>query len=417
MTPERDCGLVWETRLDYPPLDDEVLEMFRDWHDQGRLGFLDLPFRREYATMSLEAAEALSGHVDHVLVDGIGGSALGLRSLLSSLRRDDGRVVVLDSPDPVAVSRVKASCDPRRTLLCPITKSGGTAETMAVLLALHDWLPRDVRDSRIVAVTDPERGDLRRLSSDRGWRSLPVPPDVGGRYSVLSPVGLFPAALAGIDVHALLDGAEAVAGDLLENGAGSLPARVAACSLSRFRSFPVHVMFAYEDGLLDSALWFCQLWAESLGKRLGLGGAEVFTGQTPLACRGPADQHSLVQLFMEGPADKFFTFVVTRDVSEPLPGGFDGYPSIDWLAGRTLAGLRAAEASATAAALTERGLPVTTLSLPGPPDERAMGAFYMLFEIATVLTGLALGIDPLDQPGVERGKYLTFREMGRPGWS
>ncbi|NLI02945.1 MAG: glucose-6-phosphate isomerase [Candidatus Fermentibacter daniensis] len=411
-------GFSLEAGFDFPGISRQALEAFGEWRRAGRLGFMQLPFEREYEAMCLETAKSFDGLVDDVVLDGIGGSALGARCLLSALAAGpDARpgIHVIDSPDPFTVSRIKESCDPARTLLLVITKSGSTAETMSLFLSFHDWLPEDLRDSRIVTVTDPARGDLRRLSTDRGWPSLPVPPSVGGRYSVLSPVGLLPAALAGIDTSALLDGAASSVEDFDSDAPGSLAGRLAACWLSHFVTHPVHVFFVYCDRLYDTALWFSQLWAESLGKTSPDGSGGI--GQTPLACRGPADQHSLVQLFMEGPSDKFFTFLEVGGPSEPLPGGFQGYPSIEWLEGRTLGELRSAEASATASALEEKGLPVCRLSIDRSPDAFDMGRLLCTIEIATVLTGLSLGIDPLDQPGVERGKYLTFKQMGRPGWN
>lgn len=408
--------LRFETGLAFSPLPDRVLKEFERWRAAGRLGFMDLPGDGALLAASLDLSELLSPQIDTVIIDGIGGSALGPRALISACGTRSRRVFVADSPDAHTLEAMKRESDPRRTLLTVVTKSGTTAETMAVLLDLYNWLPADIRDSRTVAVTDPERGDLRRVASDRGWHTLPVPPSVGGRYSVLSPVGVFPAALAGLDCRELLRGASAVSEDFQENGSSSLAASIAACYLEFFRSHPVHVFFAYADRLYDTALWFAQLWAESLGKRLDLSGREVWIGQTPLASRGPADQHSMVQLFMEGPPDKFVTFLRCDARSAALPGGFDGYPSIEWLEGRTLEELRSAEAGATAAALSERGLPVAILSRAGVPCEAFCGEVFMALEIATVLTGLALGIDPLDQPGVERGKILTFKEMGRPGY-
>jgi glucose-6-phosphate isomerase len=377
---------------------------------------MQLPFQRELELMSLETASGLSGLVDDVVVDGIGGSALGLRCLLSALDpvREGARIHIADSPDPHTVDRIKASCDPSRTLLVVTTKSGSTAETMSIFLSFYEWLPAEIRDRRVVAVTDPESGDLRRRASGRGWPALPVPGPVGGRYSVLSPVGILPAAMSGLDTRALLDGAASIVEEFDRDGMESLPARMASCWLSFFRTHPVHVFFVYSDRLFDAGSWFSQLWAESLGKKVSPGGESI--GQTPLACRGPADQHSLVQLFMEGPEDKFFTFLETREASSALCGGFQGYPSLEWLEGRSLTELRSAEAFATASALDERGLPVCRLLIDGPPSARPLGKLFMSMEIATVLTGLALGIDPLDQPGVERGKYLTFKQMGRPGW-
>lgn len=409
------AGVSFETGLSFPGLPPHSLERFGAWREEGRLGFLQLPFQRELAASCLELAGALSSEVDDVIVDGIGGSALGARCLLSALGRGGGpRVHVVDSPDTRSVDALKAACDPARTLLVVVTKSGSTAETMSLLLSFYSWLPAGIRDRRTVAVTDPSVGDLRKLAGDRGWASLPIPPSVGGRYSVLSPAGLFPAAFAGLDIPALLDGAGGVIREFDLLGAESLAGRMAACWLAFFESHPVHVFFAYSDRFFDMALWFSQLWAESLGKRRPGGGAGL--GQTPLACRGPADQHSLVQLFLEGPGDKFLTFLDMTEPSPPLPGGFEGYPSAEWLAGRTLDELRRAECSATAAALAERGLPVCRLHAGESPAENAVGALLAAMETAAVLTGLALGIDPLDQPGVERGKRLTFESMGRPGW-
>ncbi len=406
----------------WEPLDEAVLDAFDVWEQEGRLGFLELPGDRDLLAEVLLEASRARDKAGTMIAAGIGGSSLGLRALMSALGNgSDRRVVVADSPDSSILSDITDSCDPASTLLTVITKSGGTAETLAIFMRLYDWLFAALGgevNSRITAVTDPVKGDLRRLASERGWRSLPVPPAVGGRFSVLSPVGLYAAAFAGIDVEALLRGAERVLKDFRSRREVSLAASIAGAYLANFRTAPVHVFFPYTDRLYDSALWFSQLWAESLGKRMGLDGSDTFTGQTPIACRGPADQHSLVQLFMEGPKDKTITIVTASSDgmdSEPLSGGFDEYPSFSYLQGRTPDELRAAEAEATAEALEERGLPVSRIILPDLSPE-SLGELLFALETATVLVGLALGIDPLDQPGVERGKVLTYRAMGRPGY-
>lgn len=412
-------NMGFECRFPFDPLPESALELFRKWRDDGRLGFVSLPGDRGLLERTLELAGSIPREIETVIVDGIGGSALGLKAILSACGaplRGRRPVIVVDSPDAATLRRVQDSADPRTTMLVVITKSGSTAETAAVFLQLWRWFEESGVAPRVVAVTDPGSGDLRRLVEDRGWPSLPVPRQVGGRYSVLSPVGLFPAALAGLDAGGLLLGAREALEDFEARGAASLPCRMASAAFSRFASHPVHAFFTYCDSLYETGLWFAQLWAESLGKRLSLSGEEVFTGQTPLACRGPADQHSLVQLFMEGPADKYVTILTVTEEAPPLPGGFGAYPSFGWLEGRTVQELRNAEASATASALSERGLPVSRISLQGPPGEAAMGRLMMSLELATVLTGLALGVDPLDQPGVERGKQMTYREMGRAGY-
>jgi glucose-6-phosphate isomerase len=291
---------------------------------------------------------------------------------------------------------------------------------MAVFMRLHDWLPPGLRDRRITAVTDPGTGDLRLMSAERGWRTLPVPPSVGGRFSVLSPVGMYPAAFAGIDVQALADGASLAAGDFATEGTGSTAGTVAAAFLSRFATHPVHVFMPYTDLLWETSLWFSQLWAESLSKARHSDGTPAATGQTPLACRGPADQHSLLQLFMEGPPDKAVTIVTVENAAvrkeEGGPEGFfSAYPSTAYLCGRSPDLLRNAEAAATGKALQERGLPVDHILLPRLTPG-TMGQLIMTLETATALTGFALDVNPMDQPGVERSKVLTYEAMGRPGY-
>ncbi len=233
---------------------------------------------------------------------------------------------------------------------------------------------------------------------------------------MLSPVGIFPGILAGMDTDGLLRGAETVRQDFLEGGEESLAGSVAAAFLSRFETHPVHVFMPYSDRLFGTSQWFAQLWGESLGKARDLKGNTVNRGQTPLACRGPADQHSLVQLFMEGPRDKTMTILSEefKGRGKPVPGEFASVPTMAYLEGRSPDELRAAEADATAEALAERGLPVTRMFLPEISGEY-MGQLLMVLEIATVICGLAMNIDPLDQPGVERGKVLTYRAMGREG--
>lgn len=408
-------GFRFQTSFDHPLLSDDVVTLFHSFRGEGRLGFTYLPHDPELLRLSLDAADRAASLGDTLAVCGIGGSSLGLRALLGALGNPSGRVVrVLESPDTRLIAGFMGSCDPAKTTLAVITKSGGTPETLSLLMSLYPWIGDD---SRIFAVTDPEKGDLRRLSSNRGWHTLPVPPGVGGRFSVLSPVGLFPAAFAGIDVAAVLKGAGEVLSDFLRLERESLAGRVSSAYLHCFHSHPVHVFMPYTDLLFETSLWFAQLWAESLGKARDLDGNPTCTGQTPVACRGPADQHSLVQLFMEGPMDKIVSIVgETRPSTGPvIPGPFADYPSMAYLEGRSPDELRAAEEGATAEALAERGLPVCRLEIPHVSPE-SLGALLMLLQIVTVLTGLGLAVNPLDQPGVERGKILTYRAMGREGF-
>lgn len=393
----------------------EAFDLFNLWHQQGRMGFLELPFNRKLHSDAAELADKCSRNSSTLFVAGIGGSSLGLRAILSAL--DDhsgGKVVVVDSPDSKVIKLAVSGADSRDSTIAVITKSGGTAETLSIFMELRRILGRE---TPVVAVTDSGKGELRKLAHSTGWDTLPVPANVGGRFSVLSPVGLFPAAFAGIDTADLLKGAAEVVDDFNRRGKNSLAGRIAGAFLSKFSSHPIHIFMPYSDFLYDTALWFAQLWAESLGKAEDLSGKKVNTGQTPLACRGPADQHSLVQLFMEGPADKTVTILTEGSPgrSKPHPGEFNQVSTMAYLEGRSPDELRMAEAEATAMALSERGLPVSLINIP-EISAGYLGQIFMSLEIATALAGLALGIDPLNQPGVERGKILTYEAMGREGY-
>jgi len=393
----------------------KVLEQFDLWRRQGKLGFLDLPYNLTLHRDTTDLAEMYRHKHTTLFVAGIGGSSLGLRAILSALGDESGgNVVVVDSPDSRVIGRAVAEIPPGNTVISVVTKSGGTAETLSIFMELRRKLGND---APVVAITDPVNGQLRELAEKKGWSTLPVPANVGGRFSVLSPVGLFPAAFAGIDTAGLLRGAAEIVEDFEINSGESLAAMIAGAFLSRFKSHPVHVFMPYSDFLYDTALWFAQLWAESLGKAVDLEGNTAATGQTPLACRGPADQHSLVQLFMEGPADKTVTIVTEGEPenTEPQPGEFSDQPAMNYLEGRSPDVLRMAEADATGTALSERGLPVSRMHIPSI-NASYLGQVFMALEIATVLTGLALGIDPLNQPGVERGKLLAYIAMGREGY-
>lgn len=401
----------------------------------GEYGFLALGEMTDDVRHITQFAETLGQAHDHVLVLGIGGSALGARALLSALRRpawnehtDEGRefyprLTILDNVDPASVADALRRIDPRRVLVNVISKSGGTAETLAQYLIVREWLEGALGSAatrHLVFTTDPAKGALREIGRREGIAMLDVPPAVGGRFSVLSPVGLLPAALVGIDVGALLAGARAAVAaaagnDLLQNPAALYAALLHAADTGH--GARIHALMPYSDRLRDLAEWYRQLWAESLGKRVGRDGAEVFAGPTPLAAVGATDQHSQVQLFMEGPFDKVVTFVAVDDpggdVTIPAREGLP--PDLAYLAGHTLGGLLAAEREATAAALAQHGRMNCTLRLPDL-SPASVGELLMFLQLATGFAGAWYGVDPFDQPGVELAKVLTYGALGRPGF-
>ena len=378
------------------------------------------------------AAEILEQGVDTFLVLGIGGSALGARAMLAALApvyQDWGagerpRVLVLDSVDPDWLGEVLERLDPARTHANVISKSGGTIETSAQFLLVHDWLCRGLGSAeaarqRFTVTTDPESGAFRALCEAQGFASLPVPPGVGGRFSVLSPVGLLAAEVAGLDTTSLLEGAARTDSRLREAAPEEDAALLYALThvLLLERGFPVHVHFAYGHRMRFLADWYQQLWAESLGKRLDREGRVVHTGPTPVRAVGPTDQHSQVQLYVEGPADKVFTFLKLGRFgrSLELPEPFADSPAFRHLGGRSLNELMEAERQGTEYALLEAGRPSCVLEMCRL-DAFHVGQYFQFLEVATALAGHLMGIDPFDQPGVEAGKKAALALMGCSGF-
>jgi glucose-6-phosphate isomerase len=402
-----------------------------DDYEAGRLGFIDLPTNRACIEQTEAFVARAAERFREVVVLGIGGSALGPIALRTALRPPgwngltDGergglpQLHVLDNVDPSTIDALLGHADLRRTLFVVTSKSGGTAETMAQYLIVRERLERvlgrEAVKDHLVFITDPEKGALRAIARAEGIPALDVPPNVGGRFSVLSPVGLLPAALIGIDVRALLAGARDMAqrsasAVLAENPAGCY---AALQWLAHTRHDKVmHVLMPYADSLRDFAAWFVQLWAESLGKVRPDG---VSVGPTPIAALGATDQHSQVQLFMEGPADKTVTFVAVEDRGDDvvIPGADANVLELAYLGGHTLGELIDIERRATAGALARRGRPNMTIAL-ARVDPWHVGALIMFLELATAYAGQLYGVNAFDPPGVERGKQFAYAMLGRP---
>jgi glucose-6-phosphate isomerase len=407
-----------------------------DLHAKGTLGFLDLPDDRELHRRTLDYVARVrrrtgADTLTDVVVLGIGGSALGPIALRSALRPpqwnllDDARrggnprLHVLDNVDPANISALLARLDLRRSLFIVTSKSGGTAETMAQYLVVRQRLVtalgKDDAKERLVFVTDPEKGALRAIARAEGVAALEIPANVGGRFSVLTPVGILPAALMGIDTAELLDGAaemrtRCASGQLERNVAGAFAALQFLADTAHGRH--VQVLMPYSDALRDMASWFVQLWAESLGKHRRAGDEGV--GPTPLAALGATDQHSQVQLFMEGPPDKTVTFVGVEEVDGDveIPALHSDIPELAYLGGHRLGELLDIERRATAGALARRGRPNMTLVMERV-DAFRIGELLMLLELATAYAGQLYEVNAFDQPGVELGKQFTYAMLGR----
>jgi glucose-6-phosphate isomerase len=421
---------------------DALADRFRAAHEDaarrregGELGFYALADGGETVDAIQQFAEGAGQAFSNVVVLGIGGSALGTTALRTALKHplwnelDDEarefypRLYVLDNVDPATFGAFLDHIDLRRTLFNVVSKSGGTAETMSQYLVIRERLRAELGDGytrHLLFTTDPEKGVLRALANEENVATLPVPPNVGGRFSVLSAVGLLPAAMVGIDIRELLAGAREMmercdTPELRRNPAGVFAALQYLADTELDAN--VHVMMPYSDRLRDVADWFRQLWAESLGKQRTRGGEEVFAGPTPVKALGATDQHSQVQLYIEGPFDKTITFLAELEGGDDvqIPSAYPQHAELAYLGGHTMGELLRTEMLATEAALTQRGRMNMTIEVPRV-DARALGGLFMLLQIATVYAGHLYGIDPMDQPGVELGKQLTYGIMGRPGF-
>jgi len=393
----------------------------------GVLGFWALP--EDPATLhAIEKHEAALGDgITDVMVLGIGGSSLGARAVLHALggppevTGTKRRLHLPDNSDPWLLSALLEHLAPERTVVVVISKSGGTVETAAQMLVVRRWLDdalgAEGAIKHLVFVTDPQKGSLREQAEAEGITAFDIPSNVGGRFSVLSAVGLVPATLVGLDAAGMLEGAAEMARhcrlpELRDNPAGLL----ASLHVLHHRLYGrgVHVLMPYSDALRPFAAWYVQLWAESLGKRIDRQLRVVESGPTPIPAVGATDQHAQMQLFMEGPRDKLITFVRVaehgRDLTIPASDGPFAY-----LGERTLGEVLDAELRGTAQALAEDGRPSLTIGLERL-DARSLGALFFLYEAATAFAGELYGIDAFDQPGVELGKRLASGLLGRPGY-
>lgn len=387
-------------------------------------------------TEIIDYANQVASNFENFVVLGIGGSALGPMAVHQALnhyyynelppkqRGHRPRLYVLDNIDPVRFRELLQLVDPHKTLFNVISKSGNTSETMAQYMIVRDILRRECGDQyakHIVVTTDKEKGNLLPIALQEGYQRFVIPAGIGGRFSELTPVGLLAAAICGIDVNQLLEGALEMDERIRETrGVFSNPVqlRSALALLSWQKGKNISVFMPYVDGLRTISDWYAQLWAESLGKRLDRQGRVVQIGQTPVKALGVTDQHSQVQLYVEGPDDKVITFVTVGKFREnqEIPTDVGKLPEdIRFLGGQTLAELLFAEQKATEYALALAGRQHQKIILPSL-DAFHIGQLLLMLEWETAYMGELLNINAFDQPGVEEGKIGTYALMGRKGY-
>ncbi|HFQ15901.1 MAG TPA: glucose-6-phosphate isomerase [Rhodobacteraceae bacterium] len=404
---------------------EKALERLRAAHEDGSLPLLHLPARRDdLATCHMAASRLLEGAQDIVLL-GTGGSSLGAQALAQlGGWRDPGtvrgqlhgrpRFHFFDNLDGGSFIRALNDFDLEATRFVAISKSGSTAETMMqVLTALAALKERDLSaglSQYFLGLAEPGANPMRRLLESHGIEVLDHDPKVGGRYSVLSNVGMLPAYLLGLDAQAVRAGAARVLAPVLAGvpADSCAPALGAAVNvaLARRHGVNITILLSYADRLERFSKWFVQLWSESLGKD--------GQGTTPVAALGPVDQHSQLQLFLGGPRDKLVS-IMMLDVAGSGPridARFADDPDIGYLAGRTIGDLVDCEQRATARTLMRNGRPVRVFRLNGL-DEETMGGLFMHFMLETIIAGHLMGVNPFDQPAVEEGKILARQYLAK----
>ena len=397
---------------------------------RGILPCLSIPFK-EQLEFDLSALADRLKPFKHMMLLGIGGSALGARALQKAFYPQQDRpghngpcLWIADNIDADTLDAWMGSLPPKETVVTVISKSGGTIETMAQYILAKRWLQKELGEAwkdHVIIVTDAKNGELRVEAEQLRILSLPVPDYLGGRYSVISAVGMLPALFLGMDWKALLHGAaqinrplaDAAAfddnGKAMEEALRVHPAWKLAvwnCELMAHSYFEL-IFFSYIPLWNYFGAWFSQLWAESLGKE--------GKGSMPVPAVGVTDQHSVNQMFLDGPRNKGCLFITCPGLAKGPSFGDTLPEKWSWLAGHSFGDLLSAEGLGTRMALTESQVPLAHVAL-ADTNEDAAGRLMGLCMAGTILTGWLMGINPIDQPAVELGKRLANARLGAPGY-
>lgn len=400
----------------------------------GMMGWTELPYnQKEIVEDIIATAKDIKKKCDNFVVLGIGGSALGPTAVFQALchlrhnelprsKRKAPKLYVEDNIDPERMKALLDVLDLDKTIFNVITKSGSTSETMSQYLIIMDILKKKFgkkASEHMIATTSSNKGNLIKIAKQEGLKTFYIPDGVGGRFSELCPVGLLPAAVLGINIKEMLDGAKYMdricsTKDLKKNPA-LMSALLEVLSMKKGKN--ISVMMPYADSLKYVADWYCQLWGESLGKSVDKDGKYVYAGQTPVKALGVTDQHSQVQLYREGPFDKVITIIAVEKfrTEVEISKGCEDIQDVSFLCGHTMNQLINTERVATEYALTTANRLNYTITLP-EVNAFTLGELLFMFELETAYAGAMLNIDTFNQPGVEGGKNATYALFGRKGY-
>ena len=390
---------------------EESFSKLQEWKNSDRLGFIELPYETKIIESIENAFAQKSKNFKHLVHCGIGGSAFGAKAILQALAPYQTRVSILDNVDPTSIQHVENSLDPRETLFHIVSKSGNTLETLAHYEWVCDWLSKknlSLKDHILVS-SDMDIGYLNKEVEKHGFDFFEIPKNIGGRYSVLTSVGLIPAYFAGIDIRSLLEGAK-MCGYKHESlfFQESLIDTVAASYLLHHEmNHRVCCFFVYSDQLSSFGDWLVQLWSESLGQRKNLEGSDVFEGSFPLVGRGTPAQHSLLQLLADGAAVSWSQFLAVKNWNSQKK---ISHNPAAFLKDYSFSQLLLVEAEATFESLIYKKRPALFIEIEDI-SARSLGALFYFYEWFVALLGLSLGIDPFIQPGVEDSKRRIRRRL------
>ncbi|MCK4237128.1 MAG: glucose-6-phosphate isomerase, partial [Candidatus Krumholzibacteria bacterium] len=360
-----------------------------------------------------------------------GGSTLGFRTIAQSLKgpfynimaseHSEPRIFVLDNIDPIMAERLGSLLDFKKTAIIYISKSGATPEPAANFIHFYKKFREaggTLKD--IVIICDPGDNGINHIAKKFGCHLLHIPSELPGRYSVLSPVGLLPAEIMGIESKGLLDGAAAVHRSIIDTPLKQNAAFVLGSSIWKLinKGKSIHVSFDYSNTLSEFGLWFEQLWAESLGKKKSITGSDIYAGTTPLDALGATHQHSLLQLFKEGPNDKIFGFITIDNFPTDitLTDEFPSEEEYSYFAGHTMGEQLKIEQISTELSLVRARRPCYKITLPDI-SASTLGALFYFMEVLVIYIAGLWQINPFDQPGVEEGKNMTYSLMGRESYA
>ncbi len=404
--------------------------------ESGKMDWRDLPYNQnEVVEDIINYVNSVKDDFDAFVVLGIGGSALGPMAVQQAInspyynelpkekRNGFPKLYVMDNVDPEKLSYFFDMTDVTKCLFNCISKSGSTSETMSQFMIIKEMLSEKLSKEdaakHIVCTTDKVNGNLIKIAKEEGYKTFIIPSGVGGRFSELTPVGLLPAAMCGIDIKKMLEGAACMDEICKNDDIYKNPAYMYAVLsyIAMNNGVNIAVMMPYADSLKLISDWFAQLWAESLGKKFDNEHNEIYAGQTPVKALGVTDQHSQVQLYTEGPFDKMIVLLGVENYRRTMniPAIYGDIPSLGFLGGVTQNRLIQTEQIATEYALYKASKMSLTITLP-EVNEFTLGGLLYMFEVATGFAGELLNINAFDQPGVEEGKNATYAMFGRPGY-